>query len=46
VRIVISYLLSPSQGFDLADAGQTRRLVATFVLPGVVALGALGDPAP
>ena len=46
VRIVISYLLSPSQGFDLADAGQTRRLVATFVLPGVVAQGALGDPAP
>lgn len=39
-RIVLSYTLSPSPFFDLSDRRAARRLVATFVLPGVRALHA------
>jgi len=37
-RIVVSYLLCPADGVDLTDTGQVRRLVRTFVLPGIRAL--------
>jgi AcrR family transcriptional regulator len=33
-RIVLSYLLCPSDELDLTDEVQVRRLVRTFVLPG------------
>jgi len=38
-RIVVSYLMCPADGVDLTDAGQVRRLVRLFVLPGIRALG-------
>lgn len=44
VRIVISYLVNPSEGGDLTDADQARRLVRTFVIPGIQALRA-AEPA-
>jgi AcrR family transcriptional regulator len=34
-RIVLSYTLCPSDGYDLADEDATRRLVRSFVLPGI-----------
>jgi AcrR family transcriptional regulator len=37
-RIVVSYLVCPADGVDLTDAGQVRRLVRVFVLPGIRAL--------
>jgi len=37
-RIVLSYLLCPSDGVDLTDTPQVRRLVRLFVLPGIRAL--------
>jgi AcrR family transcriptional regulator len=37
-RIVVSYLLCPADGVDLTDAGNVRRLVRMFVLPGIRAL--------
>jgi len=37
-RIVVSYLLCPDEGVALTDAGHVRRLVRTFVLPGIRAL--------
>ena len=36
-RIVLSYTLSPADDVDLADEESARRLVRTFVLPGLVA---------
>jgi AcrR family transcriptional regulator len=39
-RLVLSYTLCPSEAFDLADEPDTRRLVRTFLLPG------LRQPAP
>lgn len=38
VRIVLSYLAAPSPGADLTDPDQARRLVSTFVIPGICAL--------
>lgn len=38
IRIVLSYVSCPSDHFDLTDTKDVRRLVATFVVPGVVAL--------
>ena len=35
-RLVISYLLSPAEGFSFGDVPSVRRLVRTFVLPGVL----------
>jgi AcrR family transcriptional regulator len=35
-RIVISYLCSPAAGVDLTDDDSVRRLVRTFVLPGLL----------
>jgi AcrR family transcriptional regulator len=35
-RITLSYLVSPSETFDIGDAAQVRALVADFVLPGFV----------
>jgi hypothetical protein len=37
-RIVLSYCISPSDDTDLTDPVQARRLVETFVLPGIRAL--------
>jgi AcrR family transcriptional regulator len=34
-RIVISYAASPSAGVDIADPASVRRLVRSFVLPGI-----------
>jgi AcrR family transcriptional regulator len=34
-RIVISYAASPSESVDVADADSVRRLVRSFVLPGI-----------
>ena len=49
-RIVVSYLVCPSDGVDLTDAVQVRRLVRLFVLPGIRALrvpqGIDGPPRP
>jgi len=39
-RIVLSYALAPSPSFDLRDPESVRRLVRTYVLPGL-AVGAL-----
>jgi AcrR family transcriptional regulator len=38
VRIVLSYAVSPSPNTDLCDVEHSRRLVSTFVLPGIRAL--------
>ena len=35
-RIALSYLFSPSENFDIGDAGHVRALVDDFVLPGFV----------
>jgi AcrR family transcriptional regulator len=37
-RIVLSYAISPSDRTDLCDPAQARRLVATFMIPGIDAL--------
>ena len=36
-RIVLSYSFNPADGVDAADEASVRRLVTTFVLPGLVA---------
>ena len=38
VRIVLTYLADPAPGTDLSDPGDTRALVRTFVMPGILAL--------
>ena len=38
VRIVVSYLSAPTPGTDLTSPSDTRRLVRTFVMPGIQAL--------
>jgi AcrR family transcriptional regulator len=38
VRIVFAYLADPAPGTDLSDPDDTRALVRTFVLPGILAL--------
>jgi AcrR family transcriptional regulator len=43
-RIVLSYTISPSDSVDLTDPADVTRLVETYVLPGVTALHAAGDP--
>ena len=35
-RLVLSYLLSPAEGFSFGDVPSVQRLVRTFVLPGVL----------
>lgn len=44
VRIVVSYLATPARGADLTDPHQARRLVDTFVIPGIQALRAPAAP--
>ncbi|HVX21627.1 MAG TPA: helix-turn-helix domain-containing protein [Acidimicrobiales bacterium] len=46
VRIVLAYLTCPATGADLTDPGDTRRLVSTFVIPGIQALRMTGLPNP
>jgi AcrR family transcriptional regulator len=43
VRIVLAYLADPAPGTDLSDPEDTRALVRTFVMPGILALRA-GPP--
>jgi AcrR family transcriptional regulator len=45
VRIVLAYLADPAPGTDLSDPEDTRALVRTFVMPGILALRAT-PPAP
>jgi AcrR family transcriptional regulator len=40
VRIVLAYLADPAPGTDLSDPDDTRALVRTFVMPGILALRA------
>jgi AcrR family transcriptional regulator len=40
VRIVFAYLADPAPGTNLADPEDTRALVRTFVMPGILALRA------
>ena len=42
-RIVLSYLGCPAEGVDLTDAGDVRRLVRAFVLPGIRVVSAEAD---
>ncbi len=46
VRIVLTYVAEPARGIDVADPDDTRGLVRTFVLPGILALRAAPDQAP
>ena len=43
VRIVLAYVADPAPDTDLTDPDDTRSLVRTFVLPGVLALRGSGD---
>jgi AcrR family transcriptional regulator len=45
-RIVLSYCINPSSETDLTDPVQARRLIETFVLPGIRALQAPDRTAP
>lgn len=38
VRIVVSYLFTPARGADLTTPEDTRRIVRSFVIPGIRAL--------
>ena len=42
-RLVLSYALSPSTWFDLADEADARRFTTTFLLPGLLSRKALLD---
>ena len=42
-RLVLSYALSPSDWFDLANEDDARRFAATFVLPGLLSRKASTD---
>lgn len=42
-RIVLSYVIAPSDRTDLCDPAQARRLVTTFMLPGIEALQSAGS---
>jgi hypothetical protein len=44
VRIVLSYTSCPADDVDLADEASARRLVRTFVLPGLVTTGSQSNP--
>ena len=41
-RLVLTYTLSPADGVDVGDDDSVRRLVRTYVLPGLVAAPAVG----
>jgi AcrR family transcriptional regulator len=43
VRIVLAYVADPAPDTDLTDPDDTRALVRTFVLPGILALRASAD---
>lgn len=43
-RVVLTYVLNPAEGVDLTDPAAARRLVRTFVLPGLVATPAPTAP--
>lgn len=45
-RLAASHLVNPSPVLDLTDADDARRLVATFVVPGLDAAAAVTDPIP
>ena len=41
-RLVLTYTLSPADGVDVGEDESVRRLVRTYVLPGLVAAPAVG----
>lgn len=46
VRIVLAYMADPAPDTDLADPDDTRALVRTFVMPGILALRATTPTTP
>lgn len=40
-RILLSYASCPADGVDIADPASIRRLVRTFILPGILSEGAV-----
>jgi AcrR family transcriptional regulator len=44
VRTVLSYVLAPSPGQHLTDPAQARRLLSTYVVPGILRSGATTRP--
>lgn len=38
-RVVLSYVVNPAAGVDLAEPASARRLLSTFVIPGLVLAG-------
>ncbi len=44
IRIVLSYVMSPSDSLSLSDEAAVSNLVATLILPGVLALADLRSP--
>jgi AcrR family transcriptional regulator len=38
-RVVLSYLVNPAEGRDLADPESARQLLSTYVIPGLVRVG-------
>jgi AcrR family transcriptional regulator len=44
IRIVLSYTSCPADDVDLADELSARRLVRTFVMPGLVTTGSQSNP--
>lgn len=44
VRTVLSYVLNPSPGHHLTDPTQARRLLSTYVVPGITAAATVPSP--
>ena len=44
-RVVLTYVLNPADGVDLTDPVAARRLLRTFVLPGLTAVPTPTAPA-
>ena len=45
-RVVLTYVFNPAEGVDLTDEASTRRLIRTFVLPGLRAGAPTTSPEP
>lgn len=43
-RVVLSYVTSPAPDVDLCDEGSVRRLVRSFILPGLAPARPVGNP--
>lgn len=46
VRVIFSYVLNPSPGHDLTDPTQARRLLSTYVVPGMARVDTTTTEAP